>query len=177
MKSRLRFSVLLVPLLLALPPMVLASKVPKDGPPAPMPAQIAAARKIFIANAPGDPPGWADAGPSRAYNQLYAALKTWGHYELVSAPADADLVFEISATYSLIAVNGTSTTGCSSASSSDLLLVILDPKTGVPLWWFKEPVEFRRHISDPFDDAVDRLMTDMKKMGGEAPSPSADVKK
>jgi hypothetical protein len=34
-------------------------------------------------------------GPNRAYNQFYAAMKSWGRYELVSAPADADLVFEI----------------------------------------------------------------------------------
>ena len=34
-------------------------------------------------------------GPDRAYNEFYAAMKTWGRYELVAAPRDADLVFEI----------------------------------------------------------------------------------
>ena len=34
------------------------------------------------------------------YNEFYAAMKSWGRYELVSSPADADMVFEIRFAYS-----------------------------------------------------------------------------
>ncbi len=29
------------------------------------------------------------------YNEFYAAMKSWGRYELVATPHDADLVFEV----------------------------------------------------------------------------------
>ena len=47
-------------------------------PAAPLPSQILTAKKVFISNA--------DAGTMDNYNQFYAAIKTWGRYELVSAP-------------------------------------------------------------------------------------------
>src|SRR5258708_38034840 len=66
---------------------------------APIPSQISAAKRVFVANAGGEQPpsdGQQFSGDSdRAYNQFYAAMKTWGKYELVGAPADADLWFEI----------------------------------------------------------------------------------
>ncbi len=74
----------------------------KETAPAPVPAQIAAAQKVFISNAGGasletviDETVF-NGGPDRPYNQFYAAMKSWGRYEVVSTPADADLVFEIS---------------------------------------------------------------------------------
>src|SRR5229473_2529352 len=63
---------------------------------APVPSQISAAKKLFIANA-GDESdyfasktGEVKGGIDRPYNQLYAAMKSWGKYQLVGAPADAD---------------------------------------------------------------------------------------
>jgi len=48
---------------------------------APIPAQISAAKRVFVANAGGDSPSTEDplfaGGPDRAYNQFYAAMKTW----------------------------------------------------------------------------------------------------
>jgi len=66
---------------------------------APIPAQIVTAKKVFISN--GGVDGAALAAFKRAgdsnepYNRFYAAMKSWGRYELVASPADADLVFEI----------------------------------------------------------------------------------
>ena len=78
---------------------VQAAEQPKQAPPAPIPAQILAAKKVFVANAGGDEPlgdgGQFSGGVTRSYNQFYAALKALGRYELVGAPADADLLFEI----------------------------------------------------------------------------------
>src|SRR6266576_6551887 len=66
---------------------------------APIPGQILTANKGFIANGGGDESRYEAAsysgGPDRAYNEFYAAIKTCGRYELVAAPGDADLVFEI----------------------------------------------------------------------------------
>src|SRR5262249_58085013 len=69
---------------------------------APIPAQILSAKKVFIANAGGDEsrfdaPGYT-GGPDRFYNEFYAGAKSWGRYELVSTPAEADLIFEIQLT-------------------------------------------------------------------------------
>jgi hypothetical protein len=61
---------------------------------APIPSQIITGMKAFISNASGEsitPPGSAGL----TYNQFYSSMKSWGRYELVSAPVDADLVFEI----------------------------------------------------------------------------------
>jgi hypothetical protein len=33
-----------------------------------------------------------------SYNELYAALKPWGYFQLVDSPAQADLIFEIRST-------------------------------------------------------------------------------
>src|SRR5260370_29492331 len=64
--------------------------------PAPLPSQIYTAKKVFVSNGGDETLGDYSGGPDRAYNQLYAALKGWGRYELETAPADAEVVFEIS---------------------------------------------------------------------------------
>lgn len=77
------------------------SKTPLP-PAAPVPPQIAAAQSAFIANAGGESLDTVidetvfDGGPDRPYNEFYAAMKSWGHYLLASAPGSADLVLEIS---------------------------------------------------------------------------------
>lgn len=141
--------------------------------PAPVPAQIASAKAIFIANAPGDTFPDMYGGPDRPYNEFYGALKTWGHYELVSSPAEADLVFEISYTNSLVGLGGTSTPVCSSTTNTQLLLVIVDPKTRIPLWWFSEAIAVKQRVfhtqgnlEDGFRDALSKLVDDVKKLSG-----------
>lgn len=70
---------------------VMATK-PDEPSAAPLPIQIATARKIFISYPESD----ADPGaPNLTYNEFYALMKRWGKYELLRAPAEADLVFEI----------------------------------------------------------------------------------
>src|SRR6266550_1286663 len=71
----------------------------KQTPPAPVPPLILQAKKVFIANGGGDEslfdsPRYS-GGPDRLYNEFYAAMKSWGRYELVGSPAEADLVIEI----------------------------------------------------------------------------------
>ena len=96
-----------------------STEKPRDAvPPAPVPSPIAAAKKVFISNAPGTNLPAYFGGPDRAYNEFYAAMKGWGHYELVAAPSDADLILEISFNSSLSGVGGSSTTGCISCQTT-----------------------------------------------------------
>lgn len=152
---------------------IVKPKVPRG----PVPAQIANASKIFIANAPGDSFPDSDGGPERPYDEFYVALKTWGQYELVASPAEADAVFEISYTNSLIGLGGTSTAVCSSTTNPRLLLVIVDPKTQTPLWWFAEGIEGKESVfrptpklGDAFPAALSKLVDDVKKLSGGAKS-------
>ena len=104
-------------------------------PPAPVPAQVLNGRKVFISNAGEENLnvgliGQVLSGSSdRVYNQLYAAIQKWGRYELVSSPADADLIFEIGFT-----INGSP----GLPETGHLRLSIRDPKTSVLLWTFVE---------------------------------------
>jgi hypothetical protein len=91
---------------------LLSAEKPKDAvPAAPVPSPIAAAKKVFISNAPGSGLPASFGGPDRTYNEFYAAMTAWGHYELVSVPSDADLILEISFNSSLSGVGGTSASG------------------------------------------------------------------
>jgi hypothetical protein len=67
---------------------MVASQQPKDAvPPPPVPAQIAAAKTVFIANAPGQNLPKTLGTPDRTYNEFYAAMKASGRYEMVPVPA------------------------------------------------------------------------------------------
>jgi hypothetical protein len=169
--------------LLSLP--LLAEK-PKDAvPPAPLPSPIAAAKKVFISNAPGSSLPSSFSGPDRTYNEFYAAMKGWGHYELVAAPSDADLILEISFTSSLSSVGGTSTSGCISYNSAELRLVIVDATMHVPLWWFNEAVNpklsFGHRPKPAVDSAFSRstatLVDDLKKLLSERAVGASDTNK
>jgi hypothetical protein len=77
---------------------------------APVPAQILAAKKILIAHAGGDEMAEDDpifsGGPDRAYNQFYAAIKSWGRFEIVGSPAEADLLLEIRQEVQTVSLGG-----------------------------------------------------------------------
>jgi hypothetical protein len=170
--------------LLSLP--LLSADKPKDAvPPGPVPSPIATAKKVFISNAPGSNLPTSFGGPDRTYNEFYAAIKGWGHYELVTAPSDADLILEISFTSSLSGVGGTSTSGCISYSDSELRLVILDTKMHVPLWWFNEgvnpKVSFGHRPEMAVDSALRRstaiLVDDLKKLVSEPTIGASDTNK
>jgi len=72
---------------------------------APLPAQLGSAKRVFVVPPPG----------VEIYDQLCAAIKRWGRYELVANAGNTDLVIEI---------------------QHDIVdrFVIVDPQTQVPLW-------------------------------------------
>lgn len=108
--------------------------------PAPVPAQITGAKKVFVAN--GGAENLYKGGPDRAYNQFYAAMKALGHYELSTSPADSDLVLEIS---QLVIRDGEN-----HVLRSEFKLNVLDPKTHVSLWSLSEPIQRKLGIKTGF---------------------------
>jgi hypothetical protein len=138
---------------------------------APVPAQLVTAGKIFISNAGGDiDPNTRRLGeftglPIRPYNEFYAAMKSWGRYQLVSTPADADLIFELSFSVSL----------GSGAADAKFHLVILDPKTHVTLWAFNEYIEnaiLGSNREKHFEQGMESIVADAKSLATfSAPAP------
>jgi hypothetical protein len=67
--------------------------------PAPVPTQIVTAKKVFISNLGSDAlatPDFKRLGQlDLPYQRFYSEMKGWGRYELVTSPAEADLVFEV----------------------------------------------------------------------------------
>ena len=103
-------------------------------------------------------------GPDRAYNQFYAAMKSWGRYDLVSAPADADLILSLA----WVAPPGPSDVFNGKGGSliePQFKLTIADPRTQTVLWAFTEHLEARGGTHDQrFDRALARIVDDLKKL-------------
>ena len=123
-------------------------------PAAPLPAQILTAKKVFISNTGEgfDSRVWS-GGPDRIYNEFYAAMKSWGRYELVSAPGDADLVIDVNAIANPVAWQ--------------FKLEILDPKTRIVLWTQYEPIKItglQKKRDKDLDDATNNLVADLKAL-------------
>ncbi len=145
---------------------------------APVPAGILTAKKIFISNAGADSglfPHPFSGGPERAYNQFYAAIKAWGHYEIVADPAEAELVVELR----LIAPNGPANADKQKGASDPLpmfRLVIFDGKTHFVLWALTESIYLallQKTHDRNFDDALALLVTDLKNLTVKTATPVA----
>jgi hypothetical protein len=132
---------------------------------APVPAQISAAKRVFVSNAGVDSMSLAIfrrvGDQNQHYNQFYGAMKKWRRYELVAAPADADLVFELRFVAPL--------SGCHSFDDYEpqFRLEILDAKTHFVLWALTEAVQgaYRKETwGKNFDKSIAALMDDLKKL-------------
>jgi hypothetical protein len=121
---------ILTAILLSAAPLAAQSKIQ---PAAPIPTQIATAHSIFLSNAID----WDYAYSARDYNALYAALKSWGKYDLAATPADADLIFEmlyVTNPGGCVVTNGNG----GSSTWTTLTLHILDRATRTVLWSVNE---------------------------------------
>lgn len=131
---------------------------------APVPAQIAAAKNVFIANGGADAASLeainkAHQSHDEAYNEFYAQLKAAGQYTVVGSPADADLVFEVRF--------GTPISGCNETCfyAPQLTLTIRDAKTRFMLWTVTEPVQGANRVATwkrNFSAAIDAMVNDVK---------------
>jgi hypothetical protein len=146
--------------ILALVPF-LGAQTPADPPSGPIPSQILTGKKAFISNGGNATLNYA---PNLAYDEFYLAMKTWGQYELVLAPADADLAFEI--------------TSANPVGSNDpqVRMLILDPKTRVTLWACTEHIQGASRAATArknFQLAISDLVEDVKRLMAQPQAPAA----
>ena len=167
--NTIRMPVLASTMVLALVPVSLLASAQQD--PAPVPAAIIEAKKVFISNTGRGcfPFGESlfSGAPNRAYDQFYAAMKSWGKYEMVGSPADADLDLEI--TFACPAAGANVTQGHSVGFGYDaqLRLVILDVRTRLVLWGITqhvEPAVLQGNRDRNFDRAITQLMNSLKHL-------------
>jgi len=140
-------------------------------PTAPVPSQIQQAQTIFLTNSAADPNFPIDS--TKAFNDIYAALQTWGRYKLVNSPDQADLVFKLKDIAPITDVTG-NRGGVYSVSSPAFQLTILDPKSKIALRTITSPVTvtgknqvLARWVSIAETDLVSRV----KVVAGQPLSP------
>lgn len=153
----------------------------KQVPPAPIPEQILSAKRVFVANAGGDERPYRvpqfSGGPDRAYDEFYAEMKTWGRFELVSAPADADLIFEIGFSSFEYEEKGTLE---NPHYDPQLRLLIRDPKTNAVLWGLTEHVEgalMKGNHDKNFSEALSRLVAEVRRIATPSAATPGAAKK
>jgi len=146
----------------------IAAQSPPTAPPAPLPAQLFTAKTIFISNTTGRAatyPGISEY----TYDEFHALMKSWGRYQIVTAPADADLIFEIRYATGLGPTNGGN-----SGQYAEFELTIFDTKTHVVLWAVSETVNPIKHKSgqEITEQALANVVSDAKTLVARA-SPDA----
>jgi hypothetical protein len=87
---------------------------------APLPAQLAAAKTVFISNAIDAQGHYSQT----RYDQIYAAVQTLNRFTIVNSPQQADLILQFSTI----------------PDGAAWILHIIDTKTNVPLWSVSEGV-------------------------------------
>jgi hypothetical protein len=143
---------------------------------APVPRQVLVARSAFIGNGGSESYGADsyfrltkyDGGPDRAYNSFYNAVRDWGHYEVVGATTDADLLLVIRFTNPVVDREHPEAAADQPNDwlyDPQLNLAINDPKTGLSLWTITEhiePANDKALANEHYDQAVTRLVDDLK---------------
>jgi hypothetical protein len=159
-----------------MPAVVTGAQETKKGTPAPAPVpdQIAKAKNVFVSNAGADMVGNPySGGADRPYNQFYWAMKNWGRYEITSAPAGSDLIFELFFVTPVVGFDVTNGNSGRALSDPRLRLEILDPSTHVVLWAFSEHVQQSNKQAardKDLDDAMDRIVAAVKELAAR-PAP------
>jgi len=132
---------------------------------APVPPQVLSAHTVFVSNGGGS--NYFDiftGGPDRPYNTFYGDLQKANRYQLVSSPAQADLVFEIRG--SAPAVGDVDNVGY----NPQLTLSILDPQTKVVLWTTSDNVRAygtQKGRDRGLDQSVDVLVDKLAVVTGQ----------
>jgi hypothetical protein len=163
-----RFLCITLALSLAFTPVIQAQQAVPGG--APVPPQIAEAHTVFVSNGGGS--NYFDmftGGPDRAYNTFYGDLQRAGHYQLVSAPAQADLIFEVKSIAPTVGV------GDDVGPNPQVVLSIVDPKTQAVLWTTRANVRAigtKGRRDRQFDQSVDVLVDKLGQITGQPLSPA-----
>jgi len=143
----------------------------------PVPPAIRTAKTIFVSNAGADSglfPEPFSGDPSRGYTQFYSELKASGQFDLVSDPANADLVLELPLTAPYGPTNGSKQNGASDPLPM-FRLVIFDRKTHYMLWTLTESVEIailQKTHDRNFDNALMALVDEFEAIASKPPAPA-----
>lgn len=146
---------------------------------APVPPALLNAKTVFISNAGADSglfPHPFSGDPDRPYNAFYAAMQSWGRYQLVADPAEADVVFQLQ----LMAPYGPSVPNKRNGASDPLpmfRLVIFDRKTHYVLWALTESITvalLQKTHDNNFDGALTALTMDLKRLTSAPTSAAAN---
>lgn len=123
--------------------LAIAAKDRKEIQPAPLPAQITAAKSIFILKGVGATAHTVEGGYDLAFDAFYSEMKSWGHYELADKAEDADLVMQVSYKATSEGPSVYSSTDTYTKQTSvysmenfdfQLTLVVFDSHTKAELW-------------------------------------------
>lgn len=140
---------------------------------APIPSLILSARKVFVANGGGDESAFDPqytGGPDRLYDEFYAGMESWGRYQLVGSPEDADLVFEVRLT--VIRPQSSHPLGDNNEPyDSQFQLAIRDVKTNVILWGLTEHAQtaiLQSNRDKNFEQALAAILSELRKIAGPA---------
>ena len=146
---------------------------------APVPPALLNAKTVFISNAGADSglfPHPFSGDPDRPYNEFYSSIQSWGRYQLVADPSEADLVFELK----LTAPYGPSNPSKQNGAADPLpmfRLVILDRKTHYVLWALTESIDFaflQKTHDNNFDAALNAITMDLKRLTSAPASTAAN---
>jgi hypothetical protein len=163
----------------------LNAQQPPSPPPAPIPASILSAQKLFIANGGMDAfslQAFEELGlnGSSPYSSLYATVNSWGKYQLVASPADADLVLQVRFTAPFTGGGNDRTWDfqrilANTTWQFQIEITVYDAKTHFLLWTLTQPVRpanlkgtWLKNIAT----ANATLAGDLKTLMSAAPAPS-----
>ncbi|HEY6251428.1 MAG TPA: hypothetical protein VI685_15830 [Candidatus Angelobacter sp.] len=125
--------------------------LPKTISAAPVPSQILTSNKLFLSKPVPDRVHSDPQQDELLYEETYAAIKSWGQYELVSKESAADVIWE------------------ATVYDDDLRLTIMDPHTQVVLWRITQEGthSILRHKQKSFDQAIGMLLNRESSISGK----------
>jgi hypothetical protein len=156
----------------ALPQTATESSAPAPATNAPVPAQIASSHTIFLSNLGSD--AYFPVDSTQVYNDIYKALQSWGHYQLVSSPDQADLIFQlrdVSTVTTYYEGHGANAT----INNPTFQLTILDSKSMVTLWTITSPVTLagsKQTLARWLSISETNLVSRIKVVSGQSLSPT-----
>ncbi len=125
---------------------------------APVPAPLLNGKRVFVSYELGDVtsfPSRYSGSPERAYGELIAEMKTWGRYQIVADPTDADLIFAIRFV------------DPPELPRPQIRLGIYDPRSHASLWGFVEEIDFaflKKNRDADFSATVHKLVSDVQAL-------------
>jgi hypothetical protein len=145
--------------------------------PAPVPVAIQSAKAIFVSNGGSDSglfPAPFSGDPTRTYDEFYADLKAAGRFELVSDPAQADLVLQIQLTAPYGPTNPNKQNGAADPRPM-FRLEVYDRKTHFVLWTLTQSIglAFLQKTHDHnFDEALGNVVSEFLAVASQPVSPA-----